>query len=109
MRVCLVLFLLLVTDAGMLLAQTTGIARSQEYGFSVAWINLAWFDLAQESSLPQSGTPQKKTVEDQPQSSTSTESSVRPEDAVITLHGVCSSPVGATQEKDERSSSDLLR
>jgi PPIC-type PPIASE domain len=91
MRVCLVLFLLLVTDAGMLLAQTAGIARAQEYGFN----------LAQESSLPESGTPQKKTAEDQSQPSTGTESSVRPEDAVITLHGVCSSPVGATQEKDE--------
>ncbi|HXM21616.1 MAG TPA: peptidylprolyl isomerase [Terriglobales bacterium] len=96
MRVCLVLFLLLVTDAGTLPAQTARIERSQEYGF-----NLAWFNLAQASSLPESATPQKKTVEDQPQPSTSTQSPVPPEDPVITLHGVCSSSAGATQEKDE--------
>jgi parvulin-like peptidyl-prolyl isomerase len=101
MRACLMLFLLLVTDAGMSLAQTSRMARSQEYWFSVTWFNLAWFNPAQESSLPESGTPQRKTVEDQSQPATSTESSVRPEDAVITLHGVCSSSVGATQEKDE--------
>jgi parvulin-like peptidyl-prolyl isomerase len=90
MRVCL-LFLLLVTDAGTLLAQNARITRPQEY----------WFNLAQASSLSKSGTPQKKTVEDQSQPSTSMESSVRPEDAVITLHGVCSKSAGSTQEKDE--------
>jgi hypothetical protein len=79
---------LLASDAGTLPAQTARIARSQ-------------VSLAQAGSLAESGTPQKKGAEDQTQSSTRTESSVHPEDAVITLHGVCSSSVGATQEKDE--------
>jgi hypothetical protein len=101
MRVSLILFLLLITDAGLLLAQTARMAGSQEYLFSVTWFRPALFNLAQESSLPESGTPHKKTVEDQPQPSLSTESAVRPEDAVITLQGVCNGSVGATQEKDE--------
>jgi hypothetical protein len=90
MRACLILFFLLATDARMLLAQTAAIARSQEY----------WFCSAQASSLSESGTQQKKTAGDQPQPSTVTEFSVHPEDAVITLHGVCGSSGGANQEKD---------
>jgi hypothetical protein len=90
MRACLIVFFLLATDARMLLAQTAAIARPQEY----------WFCSAQACSLSESGTPQKKTAGDQPQPSTVAESSVHPEDAVITLHGVCGRAGGANQEKD---------
>jgi len=90
MRVYFILFLLLVTDAGVLRAQTGDIARSHEY----------WLNLAQASSLSESATSQKKAA-DEPQPSSSTESSVRPEDAVITLHGVCGSSGTPAHEKDE--------
>jgi hypothetical protein len=85
MRASFVFFLLLAADAGTMLAQTANIAMSQT-------------NPPQASSVAESGTAQKKTAEDQAQPDA--KSSVRPEDAVITLRGVCSS-VTATQEKDE--------
>jgi parvulin-like peptidyl-prolyl isomerase len=93
MRVYFILFLLLVTDAGMLLAQSTRVAGPPE--------SLAWSTTAQASSVSERSTPQTKSAVDQPQPSTSTESSVRPEDAVITLRGVCAGSGSATQEKDD--------
>jgi hypothetical protein len=91
MRACLIVFFLLATDARMLLAQTAAVASSQKYELY----------LAQASSLPDSGTPQKKTTEDQRQPATNTESSVHPEDAVITLRGVCSGSASEARPKDE--------
>jgi hypothetical protein len=82
MRVCLILFFLLVTETGALLAQISAIQM-------------------QVSPPPASSAPQKTTAADRPQSSPGTESSVHPDDAVITLYGVCSTPAGTTQAKDE--------
>src|SRR5580704_3642369 len=91
MRACLIVFFLLATDARVLLAQTASIANSQKYELY----------LAQASSLPDSGTPQKKTTEGQPQPATNPESSVHPEDAVITLRGLCGASASGSQAKDE--------
>jgi hypothetical protein len=77
MRVSLILFLFLITDAGLLLAQSA------------------------------SPAPQRKTAVQQSQP-TNPESSVRPEDAVITLHGVCSASAGATQEKKDESCTTVV-
>jgi hypothetical protein len=91
MRACLIVFFLLATNARVLLAQTASIANSQKYGLY----------LVQASSLPDSGTPQQKTTDDQTQPATNTEFSVHPEDAVITLRGVCSTSANGSQAKDE--------
>jgi len=88
MRVGIVLFLLVASTVGALLAQTAGAAMPQA-------------KTPQASSASASGTPQKKGAEDQTQASTSAESSVRPEDPVITLRGVCVSSAGGAEKKDE--------
>jgi len=89
MRTCFIFFFLFLTaDAGTMLAQTAHIVMSQT-------------NLPQASSPSESGTLQKKGAEDQTQASTSAESPVRPEDPVITLHGVCASSVAGTEKKDE--------
>lgn len=88
MRVGLILFLLLASVVGNLRAQTAGIAMPQ--------------DKMPEASAPaDSGTPQKKETADRTQASTNAQSPVRPEDAVITLHGVCASSAGGTEKKDQ--------
>jgi len=88
MRVGIVFFFLLATGVGTLLAQTAGTAMPQA-------------KTPQASSASASETPQKKGAEDQTQASTSAESPVRPEDPVITLHGVCASSPAGTEKKDE--------
>ena len=83
MRVYLILFFffLLVTDAGISLAQAAPAAP-----------------LA--SSPSESNAAPKKPAEGQPQPPSSKESSIGPEDAVITLRGVCPTSGTAAQEKD---------
>ncbi|HWY57263.1 MAG TPA: peptidylprolyl isomerase [Terriglobales bacterium] len=98
MRRRLLLFLLLVIDAGILLAQTPGIARPREYQFNPT-----------QASRPfESANPKKTASDEQSQPSSNIESSVRPEDAVITLHGVCASSLNGTAEKKGESCTTVV-
>jgi len=96
MWVRIVLVLLLVTNAKTLFGQTGRITGLRECCFKLTWSNLA-----QAISASESNTPQNKAVTDQSKTSASEESSVSPEDPVITLHGVCANSGDPNRQKDE--------
>src|SRR5580692_726701 len=96
MWVRIVLVLLLVTNAKTSFGQTGRITGLRECCFKLTWSNLA-----QAISASESNTPQNKAVTDQSKTSASEESSVSPEDPVITLHGVCANSGDPNRQKDE--------
>lgn len=95
MRGYFILFLLLAINSGPLRAQSSDIARSQANTIPAA-----------SSSEP--GAPSKIVTGDQTHPPASPDFSVRPEDAVITLNGVCGS-TDADKEKNENCKTVISR